>query len=1307
MKRIVVILTACLLLIGATLTIAAQSTAPVASLEYEDLEYRENPNITAGLGTAQMGDVLSGIEGLTVTDAEKAYIRYEFDGQHVLYFTKPALGDKQFEYDGELQELTVVVQGDSYSPARYDTIIDWIPVSASIATLTGTSTASFEPAEDLGENYYRAVLYNVPWSPNMTPVVEYRAKFEVAAGTLNDFVNFAYEQALLLTDEYAVYEAELAAYKVLMQAYEQNRGEWSEYEQALDQYKLHLALVEKYQDYLIYQEYLKRLNEYQTAHDAFLANQAAWTKYYQDCIKFEQYVDYKYNVHPSLNQTYQGYMEKAQQQLDMLALLKVKDPNTGYSFIEMMMSDRIAPMIEERRAEMVILLGEGTVNAVITSTQELQKFCTKYQSLTTDQEKYNFYIKEHASFVKHLRQLYDNIKKLYEKDIIYQKLQEEYPEHIVTLVRMLGSLYVQRCVFDDRTSLNLNTVVDTRGKQTAGKLVHVSVRPSSDNNNATPLSEWPVAPIDPETYEVKVEPTEPSITLEDATPPAKPEFSTVKHEDELDEYMEEPVPMEQPTPPESELLPHPGSEPALNWNEREQSLYDAYLAGTVAQRPEFEQDQTAYVHTTVNFPIKPRDDELRYYVYFYNTDDQGTYLGHSLGVEYGQPATVPEHLLTATKAPEVKIAYEFVEWVDANGDPINIDCMTEDVEAFATYVVVPRKYNVTWDVGDAPIVEQWEYGQTPVFGGSTDKSPSAQYEYSFIGWDKQFAAVTGDVTYTALYDNTIRRYDVIFDMGDGTRVEGNYTYGQDLAAVAATLTKPYLAPTAQYTYTFKGWEDAHGNLYTDHTQFPMLSEDMTFTAVFDQTVNVYTVTWVVDGKTTQTSVAYGDMPVFGEIPIKESDERYHYDFAGWETEFVPVTGDVTYTAKEFDKRARLYQIDFVIEGQAHTFYLEYEQLPKFEETPQKDSDVQYDYTFIGWDSEPVPVREDAIYIAEFGKILRKYPVKFVVGGNEVIAEFEYGKVPKYPSGTPTKPFDSEYYYVFAEWDKPLAAVDGTEVTYTARFEALPLAPGQDENGKLNVGKDGEYELKLQGTQVDLAQVFEMIGQQQAQGLRVFFGDAVLTFPKSQVDAFYSMGNGIGKVTVALAEIKGEKTYQIELLDQSGAPVAYLVSELTVMLPYSGEYTADVFRVLEDGTRTKLQVEHKDGHLVFSTMDVVSTYVVAYKYQINKNPSENGVFDVTQDAYGGETVTITPDPDEGYHVDSIVVESNGETVKVDSEDGKYSFIMPDGNVNITTIFKVVEGGTTVEVIIGVVTALLIVAIGLIIAFVLHRKKSVKL
>lgn len=77
------------------------------------------------------------------------------------------------------------------------------------------------------------------------------------------------------------------------------------------------------------------------------------------------------------------------------------------------------------------------------------------------------------------------------------------------------------------------------------------------------------------------------------------------------------------------------------------------------------------------------------------------------------------------------------------------------------------------------------------------------------------------------------------------------------------------------------------------------------------------------------------------------------------------------------------------------------------------------------------------------------------------------------------------------------------------------------------------------------------------------------------------------------------------------------------------------------------------------------------YNINVTDVSNGVVETTPvRAKKGTTVTVIVTPDAGYVADEIVVtDKNGEKIGVtDAGDGKYTFIMPAGHVEISVTFK---------------------------------------
>ncbi|MFA6623513.1 MAG: hypothetical protein WCS54_05325, partial [Fibrobacteraceae bacterium] len=72
----------------------------------------------------------------------------------------------------------------------------------------------------------------------------------------------------------------------------------------------------------------------------------------------------------------------------------------------------------------------------------------------------------------------------------------------------------------------------------------------------------------------------------------------------------------------------------------------------------------------------------------------------------------------------------------------------------------------------------------------------------------------------------------------------------------------------------------------------------TYMAVFDSTLNSYTVAFKNGTTTLQTgSVAYGTIPSYtGATPVQAADATYTYKFNGWTPTVTAVTGSATYTA---------------------------------------------------------------------------------------------------------------------------------------------------------------------------------------------------------------------------------------------------------------------------------------------------------------------------------------------------------------------------------------------------------------------------
>ncbi|MCQ2361403.1 MAG: hypothetical protein MJ009_08035, partial [Paludibacteraceae bacterium] len=356
------------------------------------------------------------------------------------------------------------------------------------------------------------------------------------------------------------------------------------------------------------------------------------------------------------------------------------------------------------------------------------------------------------------------------------------------------------------------------------------------------------------------------------------------------------------------------------------------------------------------------------------------------------------------------------------------DILTDNrVVVFAT-----PKYQVQFLNEDGTLLFEGEFdlGSTPVYGGETPtKAETEQYTYSFKGWNPEITTVTGDAVYTAEYTSTLRKYAIKYVNYDGTELQSTEVeYGAAPAYVGETPAK---AEDAQYTYTFSGWSPEEA----------LVTGEATYTAQFTSTVKQYTITFVNDDSAETplytNDFDYNSVPVYeGPAPVKEATEEYSYTFSHWTPAITKVTADATYKAV-YTSTVNNYTIKFVNYDGSELFSKEYEygSTPVYEgATPTKAADIQYTYTFDGWNPEIGAVTGTQTYTAQFTSTKNQYLITYVNYDGEELqsTEVEYGTTPAYVGETPVKAADAQYTYIFSGWSPEEASVTG-EQTYTAQF----------------------------------------------------------------------------------------------------------------------------------------------------------------------------------------------------------------------------------------------------------------------------------
>lgn len=127
-------------------------------------------------------------------------------------------------------------------------------------------------------------------------------------------------------------------------------------------------------------------------------------------------------------------------------------------------------------------------------------------------------------------------------------------------------------------------------------------------------------------------------------------------------------------------------------------------------------------------------------------------------VEYGVLPTCD----SPTKAATTQYTYTFSGWTPS----------VEEVEGDAVYQAVfnskVNSYKISFVDGEKIIQEKdFDYGTTPVCDFEPTRDTTAQYTFTFKGWDKERVPVTGVAVYQAVFDTTVNTFDVVFISHEG------------------------------------------------------------------------------------------------------------------------------------------------------------------------------------------------------------------------------------------------------------------------------------------------------------------------------------------------------------------------------------------------------------------------------------------------------------------------------------------------------------------------------------------------------------
>ena len=121
------------------------------------------------------------------------------------------------------------------------------------------------------------------------------------------------------------------------------------------------------------------------------------------------------------------------------------------------------------------------------------------------------------------------------------------------------------------------------------------------------------------------------------------------------------------------------------------------------------------------------------------------------------------------------------------------------------------------------------------------------------------------------------------------------------------------------------------------------------------------------------------------------------------------------------------------------------------ETPTRESDIQYDYAFAGWDTDlSLAIVKDKVIVATYNSTIRTYTVRWVDTFNNVLdsATVLYGESAAYSKATPTRDPSSGVYYIFDGWDKASTFVS-SDIDIKTKWISGMLPPEGTELSDMN------------------------------------------------------------------------------------------------------------------------------------------------------------------------------------------------------------------------------------------------------------------
>ncbi len=708
--------------------------------------------------TYNAADILSVALGMELCDAEKNYLRLygEYD---IMYGAHIPASVVSISYNEDNGELAVIAKKYSYVAENGANVV-FVPVSAAVEDIS----RSFS---EFGEDEYIAEFNALEVGEEDKARVIYRAEFSVTEKALNTLLNKAYYDAISWKSILDMKEKE---YNELLSEYENKRELYEDYLIALAEYESELALYNAYKiekrlyDKKLseYNAYLSALSDYDKKLSEYKKYELALQKYNEEYLIYRQYLEDKRDYEENLL-LYEQYLERlsvVKSQIAIIDGLKNTSTSLQRSVYNAIIGNTVTEVIANKDAiaNSAVGVDPRTVDMAGEATENLRVLFDAYYSLKSEADKYTYYVINYEAFKVNLINLFKSLDKMYQNSKVRLAIDEKgIKEKYEILVAQL--YYVVNAIsdspiynYDGTATYGKNYVVNTVTGATPLKLLG-NVPYMNDTGNATPLvGGYPQQVIKKDEIAEVKEPVRPAQVAQPIPPESveNPGEPPIEVSDPGSAPTEVSMPANKPEP----------YQPPVGIND----LISAYNNGELGRspRPNIVGSRNISVDIAVEKQIVGAET---YKVEFKDLD------GKTLCVTYADSGTYAEYTGSIPKKAEDNAAkYEFVGWMDEDGNICNIASVKSNLVLYPMFSATPKFYTVTWNIDGELIFETLRYGTVPSFPTVPQKDDFQSFEYIFEGWDKEILPVTEDVTYTARFKS---EYIYTTESGMGAQVFKN------------------------------------------------------------------------------------------------------------------------------------------------------------------------------------------------------------------------------------------------------------------------------------------------------------------------------------------------------------------------------------------------------------------------------------------------------------------------------------------------------------------------------------------------------